>query len=88
VSETVEKLCAKCRWCERFDRGNPDNWQCRRPVRKKGFVHLVTGEVTIAPLSAQCVEERAWTPLTAIFTNHCGQDGEFWEPTEPAGVQA
>jgi hypothetical protein len=88
MSETVEKPCVRCRWCEPFEHGVAKNSLCLRPVREKGFGHLVTGEVTTVPLSDPCIEERAWTPLTAIFTNRCGWDGEFWEPVEQVGVQA
>jgi hypothetical protein len=88
VSETVEKPCVKCRWCEPFEHGVAKNSLCLRPVRQKGFGHLVTGEVAIVPLSTPCIEERASIPIIAFFTNRCSWDGWFWEPIEQAGDSA
>jgi hypothetical protein len=83
VSETVDKPCVKCRWCERLPVGWPaENSRCLRPARKKGVGHLVTGEKTLGPLTVPCIEERACIPIIAIVANRCGRGGRFWEPIE------
>jgi hypothetical protein len=83
VSETVDKPCVKCRWCERLPVGWPaENSRCLRPARKKGVGHLVTGEKTLGPLTVPCIEERACIPIIAIVANRCGRGGRFWEPVE------